>query len=443
MKAAFPQIRQIAPFLADYNDQIVISNNNETVKKFKEEKGFYVTTPSFFKIFNFPLLAGSYESLKDPNTVLLSKETAEKYFGDWQNALGKTIKLNNTDVIKVTGILATIPANTDMQIKLAVSYGTGATKNLMNSTNFDGTSGDFGCYILLPQNVSASAFDKQLRAYSKKVKSPDNKDEQTIQPLKDIHFDTQTGDFSGKHISLKMIDILWLIAAFILLIACVNFINLSTAQAVNRAKEVGVRKVLGSNRSQLRIQFIVETFLIVITAVMLAAVITALAAPSVSRLLELSLTFNLFGSPAIILFLLTVTVVVTALAGFYPSIVLSRFNPVNALKSKLTSNTQGISLRRGLVVFQFIIAQALIIGTLVIVRQMNFFMDQPLGFDKEAVINVPFRMDTSLSRRLDYLKNQLLSVNGVKTVSLSSNTPVENSNDLWSALRFNHAIKET
>src|SRR6185312_5971120 len=311
MKAAFPQIRQIAPFLADYNDQIVISNNNETVKKFKEEKGFYVTTPSFFKIFNFPLLAGSYESLKDPNTVLLSKETAEKYFGDWQNALGKTIKLNNTDVIKVTGILATIPANTDMQIKLAVSYGTGATKNLMNSTNFDGTSGDFGCYILLPQNVSASAFDKQLRAYSKKVKSPDNKDEQTIQPLKDIHFDTQTGDFSGKHISLKMIDILWLIAAFILLIACVNFINLSTAQAVNRAKEVGVRKVLGSNRWQLQVQFLAETFLIVLSSIILALIISWIALPYVGKILELSLKINVANALPIALFLAITCVAVT------------------------------------------------------------------------------------------------------------------------------------
>ena len=129
---------------------------------------------------------------------------------------------------------------------------------------------------------------------------------------------------------------------------------------------------------------------------MLAAVITILALPSVNQLLELSLSFNILSNPAIILFLLAVTIVVTALAGFYPSIVLSRFNPVNALKSKLTANTaKGISLRRGLVVFQFIIAQALIIGTLIIVKQMNYFMNQPLGFDKDAIVNVPFRADSA------------------------------------------------
>ncbi|MDB5156493.1 MAG: FtsX-like permease family protein, partial [Mucilaginibacter sp.] len=204
-----------------------------------------------------------------------------------------------------------------------------------------------------------------------------------------------------------------------------------------------VRKVLGSNKSQLQIQFIVETFLIVIIAVILAAGITIVALPSVGRLLELSLSFNIFSNPAIILFLLMVTIVVTALAGFYPSIVLSRFNPVNALKSKLTSNANGISLRRGLVVFQFIIAQALIIGTLVIVKQMNYFMDQPLGFDKDAIINIPYRVDSVRISKMDYIKQQLLSANGVQAVSFNSNTPAENGNDMWSTLKFNHAGKES
>ncbi len=194
----------------------------------------------------------------------------------------------------------------------------------------------------------------------------------------------------------------------------------------------------------MQIQFIVETFLIVTIAVLLAVGITLLALPYVNKLLELSLSFGILNDPAIILFLLTVTIVVTALAGFYPSIVLSRFNPVNALQRKLTSNNaSGISLRRGLVVFQFIIAQALIIGTLIIVKQMNYFMDQPLGFDKDAIINVPYRVDSIRISKMGYLKNELLTVNGVQAVSFSSNTPVENGSDMWSALRFNHAIKET
>jgi ABC-type antimicrobial peptide transport system permease subunit len=454
LKTAFPQIEQVAPIFASHDDQLIIPDENGTsTKTFKEDKGLFFTEPSFFKIFDFPLLAGSYASLKEPNNVLLTKEIAEKYFGDWKTAIGKTIKLevggyifeHGTDILKVSGILATIPANTDFQLKLVVAYGTGATGSIMakNTDWEDRTNSGFGCYIMLPPNISADNFNQQLGAYSAKVESPDDKDSHIIQPLTAVHYDTQTGNYSNKTISHQLLNVLWLIAAFILLIACVNFINLNTAQAVYRAKEVGVRKVLGSNKSQLQIQFIVETFLIVTVAVMLATVITILALPYVNQLLELSLSFNILSNPAIILFLLSVTIVVTALAGFYPSIVLSRFNPVNALKSKITASiAKGISLRRGLVVFQFIIAQALIIGTLIIVQQMNYFMDQSLGFDKDAIINVPFRVDSAWFSKVDYLKQQLLSVNGVQAVSFSSNTPVEDADDMWSTFKFDNATKE-
>jgi putative ABC transport system permease protein len=452
LKITFGQIEQVAPVWASHNDNLQIPENNGTLKTFKENKGVFFLGPSFFKMFDYPLLAGSYESLKDPNNVFLTKEIAEKYFGDWETALGKTINLkaggslfsHSTDVLKVTGILETIPANTDFQLKLVVAFGTGITGfNLKNTDWQDRTNSDFGCYVLLPPNTSVDNFNQQLRAWSLKMQSPDNKDSHSIQPLSAVHYDTQTGDYSNKTISRQLLNVLWMIAAFILLIACVNFINLSTTQAVNRAKEVSVRKVFGSNKSQLQIQFIIETFLIVLISVILAGVITILALPFINQLLELPLSFNKINNTSIILFLLTVTIVVTALASFYPSVVLSRFSPVNALKSKLTANTaKGISLRRGLVVFQFIVAQVLIIGTLIIVKQMNYFMDQPLGFDKDAIINVPFRIDTVWFRQRDYLKQQLLAVNGVQAVSFSSNTPVEDADDIWSTFKFDHATKE-
>lgn len=454
LKTAFPQIEQVAPVFASHDDKVLIPDDNgTTIKAFKEGKGVFFTGPSFFKIFDFPLLSGSYESLEDPNNVLLEKETAEKYFGDWETALGKTIKLeaggyifeHGTEVLKVSGILETIPSNTDFRLKLVVAYGTGFTGSLMAfSTDWeDRTNSGFGCFILIPPNTSAENFNQQLRAYSGEVQSPENKDSYIIQPLSAVHYDTGTGNYSNLTISHQLLNVLWLIAAFILLIACINFINLSTAQAVNRAREVGVRKVLGSNKSQLQIQFTIETFMIVIGAVLLAGVITIISVPYINQLLELPLSFNILNNPAIILFLLTITIGVTAFACFYPAIVLSRFNPVNALKSKLTANSSnGISLRRALVVFQFIIAQALIIGTLIIVRQMNYFLDQPPGFDKDAIINVPFRVDTAFFRREEHLKQQLLSVSGVKAVSFSSNTPVEDADDIWSTFKFDHAIDE-
>ena len=408
VKTAFPQVIEVAPLFASHSDQMVIQDNTGApIKKFKEQDGIFYTEPSFFKIFDFPLLSGSYKSLDDPNNVLLSMKTADKYFGDWKNATGKTIRLNNDIVLKVSGVLASIPANTDFQFKAVISYGTGYTQGLKTSTDNDGVNQDFGCYILLPKNIKASTFEKQLRAYSAKVKSPDDKDQVTMQPLADVHYDTKAGTFSNNGISHTMINILWLIASFILLIACVNFINLSTAQAVNRAKEVGVRKVLGSNKSQLRLQFISETFLIVFASVMAVIILAVLAIPFVNNLLELSIKINASNAMSILVFLFLIIIAVTGIAGFYPSVVLSKFNPINALKSKLAvKSTKGISLRRGLVVFQFITAQVLIIGTLVILKQMNFFLTQPLGFDKNAIVNIPLPTDSLSKIKYDFVSQK-------------------------------------
>ena len=445
LKISFKQIEEVAPIYADYDDQlIVLDNNNSSVKKFKEDKGVFFTVPAFFNIFDFPLLAGTYETLNNPNNVLLTKDIAEKYFGDWKNAIGKTLKLNNTNTLKVSGILANIPANTDFQLKVVISYGTGFTSNFIKATDWDNTGSNFGCFILLPSNISAAGFNNQLIALSKKLKSPDNKDVQTIQPLQGVHYDTQAGNFSGKSISHEMINALWLIAAFILLIACVNFTNLSTAQAVNRSKEVGVRKVLGSNKWQLQLQFLSETFLIVLASVICSLIIAWFALPFINNLLELSVGINLGNGISILLFLLIILFSVTGLAGFYPSIVLSGFNPINALKSKLASKSnKGISLRRGLVVFQFIIAQSLIIATLVIAKQMAFFTSQSLGFDKNAIVNIPIPTDSMGISKIDYLRKELKAVNGIQTVSFNSNTPVEDNNDNWTNIKFDHATKQT
>lgn len=459
LKTTFPQLEEVVPVYASHNDQLqVLDGDGNAAKNFKEQSGVFYTAPSFFKIFNFPLLAGAYASLKDPNNVLLTKEIAETYFGNWKTAMGKTVKLTGTYrigaglfqfpplTLKISGILATIPANTDFRLKLVVAFGTDFTGDKQygfQNPDWNGTTPDFGCYVLLPPNVSASVFNQQLTSFARKAQLPDNKDNYILQPLGAVHYDTETGNYSGAAIGRERLNVLWLIASFILLIACVNFINLSTAQAVNRAREVGVRKVLGSSGAQLRFQFLLETFLMVGTAVLFGVGVTIFLLPFVNRLLEIPLSFSSLNGSAIALFLLGVTVVVTALAGFYPSVVLSRFNPVNALKSKLAVNAaRGVSLRRGLVVFQFVIAQALIIGTFIVVQQMNYVMNRPLGFDKEAIVNLPFRPDSTGSKRTDYLKQRLLAINGVRAVSFASNTPVEDIDDTWSTFKFDRATKE-
>ena len=446
----FPALKSSAIYTMG-DDQIIIPDvaSGQTQKKFKEKDGVFYAEPSLFEIFDFPLLAGDYKTLKDPNTALITKETAERYFGDWRIAIGKPFKINgnsfygnNSNLYKVTGILAPVPTNTDLQIKVVASYA--SLKNFTGSTDWISVASNHGCYVLLPGGANPSAFDEQLRSFVKKYKKEDAaKNPQYVQSLSQVHYDEEPGNFLDRTISKKLINALWLIAAFILLIACVNFVNLSTAQAINRAKEVGVRKVLGSNKVQLRFQFFSEITIITIFSVFLAVIITVISLPLLSSVLGLPLSFDIKQHPVILLFLAVVAAAVILMAGFYPAIVLSRFNPIAVLKSKITAGrTKGLSLRRGLVVFQFIIAQALIVGTLIIVKQMDYFRNRPMGFDKNAIVNVSFPEDSISKTKLDYLKNKLLAIDGIRSVSFSYASPADDGN--WhSNLRFDHAEKET
>jgi putative ABC transport system permease protein len=421
---------------------IAMSPSGQPEKKFKEKSGVFMVQPSFFSIFNFPWLAGDPSKLvADHHSVVLTKSIAEKYFGDWRQAVGRVIKYENHDLFTVTGVLADPPPNTDFQFTFIFSYGN--RTSFTRSTDWGSLDESHECYVLLPPNVTATSANRQLQALSKKYRTPDDKTTQVLQALADVHFDAKSGNYSQKSITPDRIRSLWLIAAFILLIACVNFINISTAQAVNRAREVGVRKVLGSNRQQLTLQFILEALLLVLAGVMLAVVLASLLIPPVAAMLDMPLSFHLFRQPPVWLFLIATTVIVTMLAGFYPALVLSSFNPIIALKSKLAARShRGITLRRGLVVLQFIIAQALIIGTLLIVRQMNYFTTASMGFDQAAIVTVPIPQDSISATKLDYLRNRLLAIKGIQQVSFNNATPAE-SGSWWTGFNFDHAKKGT
>ncbi|MFD0792972.1 ABC transporter permease [Mucilaginibacter litoreus] len=443
IKTSIPGIEEVAPIYHPGDEQFqVVDAEGRILKKFRERKGIFFTTPSFFKIFDFKLIDGDVgTALNGPDKVILSRRVANKYFGDWRNAVGKSIRWNNRDVLKVTGILADIPANTDMQLRIVGALGTGFTADMLKSTEWNGTNANFNCYLLTQPGLSNAQLTANLRALVKKNHSPDNQDSEVAQALKDVHFDGKAGNFSNMSITPQMIRMLWMIAAFILIIACVNFVNLATAQAVNRAKEVGVRKVLGGNRRQLQLQFLTETLVIVILSVTVAIGISSLGIPLIGRIMELPLSAAMLWQFTVAFFIVTLTILVTLVAGFYPSIVLAGFNPVNALKSKIAFKvSKGISLRRWLVVFQFIIAQGLIICTLIIVKQMNYFTSENMGFVKDAIVNVPFPSDSASISKLDYLKQRLHNINGIQQVSLSSNIPAgEQAN--WTMFTFENAAQ--
>jgi predicted permease len=442
LRNQFPELKKVTGIYASSDDQVVVlGENGQAEKKFKEASGVFAVEPSFFDIFHFPWIAGSPASLKDPQAVALTKEVATRYFGDWKKAMGRSLKLDNQFLLKVTGVLEDIPSHTDFNIRMVTSY---AMTDFAASTNWSGTNSNHGCFFVLPAHVKPETFLSQLRTFTRRMLPPEDKDSHVIQPLAKVHFDTDAGGYSGQTIGYQRIQVLWLIAAFILLIACSNFINLSTAQAINRSKEVGVRKVLGSSKWQLKKQFITEAFLITVLAGLLGLLLAALAIPAVRSILQINVSIDPFRNGVILLFLLLVVFFVTLLAGFYPSVVLSRFNPIHALKSGVMANrARGISVRRALVVFQFMIAQFLIIGTLVLLKQMNYFNSQPLGFARDAIVNVPLPLDSVSITKFDYLRNELKKMRGVQEVSFSSNTPAEDNTDNWTTFRYNGAPKET
>ena len=297
---------------------------------------------------------------------------------------------------------------------------------------------------MLPPQLSQASFNAQLQAFAKKHKPAEySQDTYIAQPLSEIHYDDRFGNFNRHTFSHSLINALSLIGIFLLAIACVNFINLATAQAINRSKEVGVRKVLGSSRKQLVFQFIGETALIVLLASILAIVLASIILPFLNSLLEVHMALDFLNNPTLLSFLAAIFVTATLLSGIYPAVVLSGFNPARALKNKVTAKTVGgISLRRTLVVMQFVIAQILIIGMMIVVSQMNYFRNATLGFDKAAIINVPVPGDSINHTKIDYLRNQLLSNPGIQSVSFSFGSPSSNSN--WNSdFKFDHAEKST
>lgn len=428
IRTNFPQLKNVAAISGDNDVQVSTTGTDGLVQKSFKEPHVMVAEPSFFQVFNFPLLAGnSTTALHDVNTVLLTKEIAEKYFGDWHVAMGKTIKLYG-QLMKVTGVLANPPSNTDFPLSVVVSYAT--LIKFSDANDWGSISDDNYCFVQLNKNTSKEDFNKLLTRFTDKYIKPVNPGYfLSLQPLKEIHFDNRYGNFTGRTFSEDLILALSIIGIFLMVIACVNFINITTAQAVNRAREVGVRKVLGSSRRQLVMQFLGETGITTFLALS-GSVIVALACLSlINSLLGIYITSASLFTPAFIMGMLAAFICVTFLSGFYPALVLSGFKSVNVLKSAVAiSSNKGISLRRGLVVFQFVIAQSLIIGTLIVASQMNYFRNADVGFNKHAIINARFPRDSISKTKMDFIKNEIGKIDGVQQVSFSVFAPAGGGN---------------
>jgi ABC-type antimicrobial peptide transport system permease subunit len=430
----FPQPEQVAPVwrVGDAQFGIPLSNGGRDKQVLARE--VYFADAALFNLFDFPWLAGDpQKGLKDAYTMAISRSFAASWFGNWQDAIGKTIIWGDTQKpYKVTGILKDPPLNTDIPLQVVLSYATYReqhAKELADPTMWDNFGLSSQCFFLLRKGQNIESMNAMLPAFVATHFTPlfansDTRDSCFFQPLKEMHFSSQFERYGSRGWTYSELWSMGMIGIFLLTVACINFINLATAQSLNRAKEVGVRKVLGSSRKQLLTGFLWETAMLVSLALILGCFLAQWALPQLRQLLERPVSLDLLSSPATLAFLLGTGLLVTLFAGSYPGMILARFDPVAAFKSKINTRTVGgISLRRSLIVLQFAIAQLLIIGTLVIVRQMDFFRNRPMGFDRKAITLVDLPPVKDHVRTSAWFKSQVLQMPGVLSASLCNAPP--------------------
>ncbi|CAA9496119.1 MAG: Acidobacterial duplicated orphan permease (function unknown) [uncultured Segetibacter sp.] len=390
------------------------------------EKGYAFADEHLQNIFDFKWLAGNLKNaLSEPNTVVLTESIARKYFGE-KEVIGRVINLNNQFDLKVTGLIKDQPGNTHMPFLFLVSLKTIDKELQGGMSNFYSIPGGSYAYLVIPEKYSIEQLQKKIPAFIEKNWGKDIAKEATLplQPLRDIHFDQR---YINNIITPTSRDTYWALAGvalFIIITACINFINLATAQSIRRAKEVGVRKVLGANRSQLIIQFLGETALLILLALCLALIATSLFLPHAAKWLDIKIDLGQLAEPTVAGLLTFLTLLVILLAGLYPAFVQSAFSPAESFKNTKGLSIKGLTLRKSLVVVQFAISQILIVGTLVVAYQMDFFQNQHLGFNKEAVVS----FDVPDEAKREVLRQQLLANPGVKDLSFSSGAPMYNNN---------------
>ncbi len=417
------------------------------LKKFTmgDDQISYFAEPSFFKIFDLQWLDGDpATSLQDVGTVVLTQKIAEKCFGNWQAAMNQTLVMNTLVPLVVKGVVADLPAGCDFPLSALVSYSTlVANKDMFNydDAGWGNCGSNNQAWALLKDpsqwNDAAAVLAKVgEKEYAEESSRKTDKRIHKMQPLSDLHYNPDVHNPAFRTVTKSRLRVLSLIGLLVLAMACFNFINLSTAQATQRAKEVGVRKTLGVSRGQLIRQFLGETTAVTLISVVIGVALAVLCLPLLKLISDVPADAPFLLLPQTWAFLVAVSLSVILLAGVYPSLVLASFDPAGALKSNaqlIAGKTAFLghgSVRQGLVVLQFSIAAALIVGALVTLGQLDFIRNKDLGFDKSLVYTFDFNNDSTSLTKIATLKNQLLQIPSVAGVSFSSDHPA--SSNTWS-----------
>ncbi len=423
LQTEFPEISHIVRFFPHS-----VTVNRDEQKRFQEERFFFIDS-TVFEVFSFAFQRGDPRTaLHEPNSVVITAATAQKYFGD-ENPVGQILTVENKLDLKVTGVLQNVPRNSHVEFDFLANIN--SVKTVLGPWVL--TRGwhwpPMYTYILLPQNYSASTIESRMPELVREhlPESLAARQALRLQPLTDIHLHSDLENEIAPTSNIAYVYVFSAIAAFVLLIACFNFMNLATARAAKRAKEVGLRKVIGAQRGQLIKQFLGESLFYSTLALLLALVLVELFLPTFNTLLDKQIEMSYTNNWSAVFGLLALTLVVGILAGSYPAMFLARFRPVQALYGKALSGIGAgspLRLRAVLVVVQFAISIGLIVVTSVVNEQVQFIQDKRLGFEKEHLAVVSLR-DEAMQQNFSAIKNSLLSQTGVAQVSAISNFPWE------------------
>ncbi len=416
LKENYPEIIKAARFTHLRRGQLVKYGEKSLL-----ETQICLTDPDFFEMFTFPLLQGDPASvLSNPNSLVISEEMATKYFGS-ENPLGKTLNINNEYDFTVTGIMKNVPHNSHLKFDFLVPFIRIEDFEKEWAVLDNWTLSGFATYVLLKKNTSLQELNHKIKDFILKHVAQ-SKDLLYLQPLKDIHLYSSHIQFGieGQG-NIKYVYIFSVVAFFVLIIACINFMNLATARSSNRAKEVGLRKVVGARRPQLMGQFFYESVLMALLSLILAVVLVELFLPAFRDLSGKPLDLGFSSNINVLLAIVVMTLITGFLSGTYPALFLSSLRPVKVLKGRLKTEGRGYLFRKILVVSQFSLSILLIICTILVSIQVDYMRNRKLGLDKEQVVYLPIRSEHV--GKYDSLKVELLKRAGIRNVAASSNIP--------------------
>ncbi len=440
LRAEFPEVLGFARlYNMGYKNNVIITNEESKPDAiaFKHRKFLYADS-AFLPLLGYPMVSGDpATALALPNTAVISERYARMYFGS-DDPLGKSLRLQdddfNNELVKVTGVFKDLPEETHLKFEVLFSYKTLFSRFERALERYDQSwqRKDMYTFIRLSDNTDPAAFESKLPALVAKYK-PGNaernqEDILRLQALNAIHLTSNLAEEPETNGDKRIVDFISLIALFVLAIAWINYVNLSTAKALERAREVGVRKVLGAIRGQLVRQFLAEAALVNLFAILAAMATVLLLLPWFNGLSGLSLDFSYLLKPWYLVLILLLWLTGTLLSGFYPAWVLSSFKPVSVLKGKFTQGLRGIALRKTLVVFQFMASVALIAGTVIVYRQLSFMMSRDLGLDIDQVLvverpGIAPRDRKAFSSAVDVFRDELKRSASVMGVAASGTIP--------------------